>query len=419
MAPDLSIEKIAKRICIYIGESDRWRSKPLYAAILETLKANGIAGATVTRGVAGFGAHSRIHTAAILRLSEDLPLRIEVIDSPEKVEKALELISPMVREGLITVENVQVVRYTHRYLNPLPAEKPITEIMTREVITLKPEMPIVQAWERMLEHFIKAMPVVDEDQHVLGMLTDEDLINRAGLMTHLSVARRLDETTLSEQFGLLRTSSLRVEDVMTKPAIVTHVGDSLGVAAARMAKHEIKRLPVVDDAGKMVGVVSRVDILRQVMSIETKKPKVQIPTGATLTVQQVMYPDVPVVQIDSDLGSIVAALVESGLRRLIVVDDDGHPIGLIGDSDVVSRVQPHERHGVLQALRGGLAPASNVTAQELMSPVVLTASTDTPITEAARQMLAQHRKWLAVVDHEGKTLGLVDRQILLKALTAG
>jgi len=419
MAHELSISKNAKRICIYIGESDRWRGKPLYAAILETLKANGIAGATVTRGVAGFGAHSRIHTAAILRLSEDLPLRIEAIDSPENIAKVLELITPMVREGLVTLDDVQVVRYTHRYLNPLPADKPITEVMTREVITLNPDMTIAQAWERMLEHSIKAMPVVDEVQRVLGMLTDEDLIHRAGLLTHLSVAQRLDESMLSEQSGLLRTSSLEVQDVMTKPAIVIHVGESLGVAASRMARHEIKRLPVVDDTGKMLGVVSRVDILRQVIAIETKKPKVQIPAGASLTVQQVMYPEVPVVQTDSDLASIVAALLESGLRRLIVVDGEGRPIGLIGDTDVVGRIQPHERGGVLRALRGSPAPPSDVTAQELMSPVVLTAGKDTPLVEAAEQMLARHRKWLVVVDGEGKTLGLVDRQILLKALTQG
>lgn len=416
MAPDLSIEKNAKRICIYIGESDRWRGKPLYAAILETLKAKGIAGATVTRGVAGFGAHSRIHTAAILRLSEDLPLRIEVIDSPEKVEMALELISPMVREGLITVENVQVVRYTHRYLNPLPADKPITEVMTREVISLNPKMSIAEAWDRMLERSIKAMPVVDDNLLVLGMLTDEDLINRAGLLTHLSVASRLDEQTLTDQMAGIRTSSLRVEDVMTKPAITVQASESLGVAASRMAKHGIKRLPVVDDAGKMVGVVSRVDILQQVVDITTKTHKLQIPSGASLTIRQVMYPEAPVVESDCDLATIVAALVESGMRRLIVVDAKNRPVGLISDSDVVSRVQPHERHGVLQALRGGSAPASNVTAQELMSPVVLTAGEDTPIVEAAQQMLSQHRKWLVVVDREEKTLGLVDRQILLKAL---
>jgi CBS-domain-containing membrane protein len=329
------------------------------------------------------------------------------------------MITPMVREGLITLEDVQVIRYTHRYLNPLPADKPVTEIMTREVITLNPDMTIAQAWERMLEQSMKAMPVVDENERILGMLTDEDLIQRAGSVTHISVANRLDEKTLNEQLAVLRTSSLRVEDVMTKPAITTHVSESLGVAAARMAKHEIKRLPVVDETGKLVGVVSRVDILRQVMTLETKAPKLQIPTGASLTVQQVMYPEVPVVHVDSELATIVATFVESGMRRLIVVDSQYRPIGLISDSDVVSRVQPHERLGVLGALRGGKAPDSNVTAQDLMSPVVLTASEDTPLVEAARQMLAQHRKWLVVIGREGKTLGLVDRQILLKALTAG
>ncbi len=107
------------------------------------------------------------------------------------------------------------------------------------------------------------------------------------------------------------------------------------------------------------------------------------------------------------------------MRRLIVVDDKEHPIGLISDSDVVSRIQPRERRKFLGALRGGPAPAGKITAQELMSPGVLTASADTPLVEAARQMLTQQRKWLVVVDREGKTRGLVDRQILLKALTSG
>ncbi len=419
MVSNLSIQKDAKRICIYIGESDRWRGKPLYAAILEMLKTRGIAGATVTRGVAGFGAHSRIHTAAILRLSEDLPLRIEVVDSADKIAEALEAITPMVREGLVTVEDVQVVRYTHRYLNPLPADKPITEVMTRQVITLKPEMTVAQAWESMLAHFLKAMPVVDDHQHVLGLLTDEDLIRRAGLQQHISVAQRLDQATLNEQLNELKTSTLKVRDVMSKPAITAHEGESLGSAAARMAKHGIKRLPVVDHTGKLVGVVSRVDILRQVMALETKTPHITIPAGASLTVQEVMYPEVPVVPLEADLATIVAALVESGMRRLIVVDDERHPIGLISDSDVVTRVGVVERKGVLRALGGAPTPASAANAQDLMSPQVLTAVSGTPLIEAAQKMLAQHRKWLVVVDEEGRTQGLADRQILLKALSAG
>lgn len=419
MTADVSLQKRAKRICIYIGESDRWRGKPLYMAILETLKANGIAGATVTRGVAGFGAHSRIHTAAILRLSEDLPLRIEVIDTPQAIERALEVIAPMVREGLITMDEVEVIRYTHRYLNPLPADKPISEVMTRQVVTLAPQTSVAQAWEQMLEQNIKAMPVVDEDRKVLGMLTDEDLMHRANVQQHLSVAVRLDAETLKRQIAQLRASPLTVADVMTKPAITIQIGESLGAAAARMAKHNIKRLPVVDEDGKLVGVVSRVDILRQVLATEVRSKKYPPPAGSLRTVQQVMFSEIPVVALDADLAMIIAAMVEAGLRRVVVVDDEGHPVGLISDSDVVSRIQPQERRSALSALRGGPAPTSRVTARELMSPGVLTADPDTPIIEAAQQMLAQQRKWLVVVDQEGRTLGLVDRQVLLRALTLG
>jgi len=73
----------AKRLRIYFGESDQWRGRPLYLALLDALKKQGLAGATVVRGVAGFGAHSRIHTASILRLSEDLPVVIEIVDTDE------------------------------------------------------------------------------------------------------------------------------------------------------------------------------------------------------------------------------------------------------------------------------------------------------------------------------------------------
>jgi CBS-domain-containing membrane protein/PII-like signaling protein len=419
MSPETPILRDAQRLSIYIGESDRWRGKPLYLAILEALKLEGIAGATVVRGVAGFGAHSRIHTAAILRLSEDLPLRIEVIDSAQYIHKALEAITPMVREGLITLEDVQVIRYTHRYLNPLPADKPIKEVMTEDVVTLDPQMTVAQAWQLMLERSIKAMPVVDDNRRVLGMLTDEDLIHRAGLQQHLSVAARLDQDLLDDQLEALRTSTLKVADVMSSPAITAQINESLGPAAARMAKHEIKRLPVVDDAGKLLGVVARVDVLRQVMDVESKPSRLPPPSGAGLKLQRVMYTEIPTVSREADLATIVAALVETGLRRLVVVDGENRPIGLISDSDIVSRIQAPQRRGMLAALRGGAAPSSGVRAEQLMSPGVLTAGPDAPLVDTARQMLAQHRKWLVVVDQEGKTLGLVDRQILLNALTAG
>ena len=103
----------AKMLKIYIGESDRWRGKPLATALVERLRAEGMAGATVLRGVEGFGAASRLHTAHILRLSEDLPLVVEVIDSPERIARVLPIVDEMVGGGLVTVIDVEVVQYRH------------------------------------------------------------------------------------------------------------------------------------------------------------------------------------------------------------------------------------------------------------------------------------------------------------------
>jgi uncharacterized protein len=96
---------------VFIGESDRTGQRPLATALLELFRARGLAGATITRGVAGFGANSVIHTASILRLSEDLPLVIEVVDTQEHLDAVLPEVDRLMRGGLITMEKVRVLRY--------------------------------------------------------------------------------------------------------------------------------------------------------------------------------------------------------------------------------------------------------------------------------------------------------------------
>ena len=94
-----------KRLMIYLGESDLWHHQPAYMAILEFLKGEGCAGATVVRGIAGFGASSRIKTAAILRLSMDLPVVITVVDREDRIERVLPRLKEMVGSGLMTLED--------------------------------------------------------------------------------------------------------------------------------------------------------------------------------------------------------------------------------------------------------------------------------------------------------------------------
>ena len=102
---------------IYIGESDRWQHQPLYEAIVLKARELRLAGATVLRGPMGFGAASRIHTAKILRLSMDLPIVIEIVDTEEKVKTLLPFLDEMMGGGLVTLEKIKVIHYRHGQKN--------------------------------------------------------------------------------------------------------------------------------------------------------------------------------------------------------------------------------------------------------------------------------------------------------------
>jgi PII-like signaling protein len=100
-----------KLLRIFVGEADRWEGRPLYEAIVEEARRRGLAGATAWKGCMGFGAHSRMHTAKILRLSEDLPIVIEIVDAADKIEAFLPDLDRMVGEGLVTLERAEVILY--------------------------------------------------------------------------------------------------------------------------------------------------------------------------------------------------------------------------------------------------------------------------------------------------------------------
>jgi uncharacterized protein len=109
----MQLPEYAELLRVFVGDSDRYHGKPLYEAIVEAARAHHLAGATVLRGHLGYGAHSRIHTAKILRLSEDLPIVVEIVDASEKIDDFLPILDGMMAEGMVTVEQVKVVTYRH------------------------------------------------------------------------------------------------------------------------------------------------------------------------------------------------------------------------------------------------------------------------------------------------------------------
>ena len=107
----MKIPEDGKLLRVFIGEADKWQGHPLYEAIVLLAKKEGMAGATALKGFMGFGCKSHMHTAKLLRLSEDLPVIIEIIDSEDKISQFLPFLDEMVKEGLITIEKANVVMY--------------------------------------------------------------------------------------------------------------------------------------------------------------------------------------------------------------------------------------------------------------------------------------------------------------------
>jgi PII-like signaling protein len=105
------VEKDAKLVTIFVNSTDQYHGRALYSAIVHWCQQQGIAGATVTRCVEGYGAHHRLHTARLLELSENLPVRIEIVDTAERIEQLLVALKEMIGEGLVTVSDVHIIRY--------------------------------------------------------------------------------------------------------------------------------------------------------------------------------------------------------------------------------------------------------------------------------------------------------------------
>ncbi|ADU51761.1 protein of unknown function DUF190 [Thermaerobacter marianensis DSM 12885] len=118
----MRIQAPARRLTVYVGESDSWQGKPLYHAIVLKARELGLAGATVYRGIEGFGANSRVHTARVLELSSDLPVIVEIIDHVDRLQALLPFLDEAVQEGLVVLEDVEIVTYRRNRDKAGPAQ---------------------------------------------------------------------------------------------------------------------------------------------------------------------------------------------------------------------------------------------------------------------------------------------------------
>ncbi|HRV92950.1 MAG TPA: DUF190 domain-containing protein [Anaerolineae bacterium] len=424
----MQIKGPAQKVTIYIGESDKWGHKPLHTAILQKLKDEDCGGATVFRALTGFGAHSRIRSASLVALSSDLPLIIEWIDNPRRIQRVLPQIQTMVSEGLITLEVIEVVAYGHRALRQVPGSVPVQDVMSREVQSVNVTKPLLDVVELLLDKVYKALPVVDDAQRVVGIVTEGDIHKKIELLS-LSAQHELTSDEMAAELHRLRRIDQTVAQIMTHDPITVTGDMPIAQAIELMLKYGIKRLPVVDEAQKLQGIISRVDVLRAFSQPPVDQPVRPSPTpGVHNQVRDIMVMNVPTVLTDAPLVEIVELMVTSLQRRVVVIDQAQHVVGIITDGDLIRQATATERSDVIQALTHQL-PVKKAdsfhlrqrTAAEIMTTPVMTVTLDTSLRDALRLLVEHSIKRLPVVDDQGQLAGLVGRGGILQAIgrTAG
>ncbi|HQT93112.1 MAG TPA: DUF190 domain-containing protein [Thermoanaerobaculaceae bacterium] len=417
----------AQQVWVFIGESDRWHGKPLYLAILEVLRRAGCAGGTVLRGLAGFGANSLIHTAALVELSTDLPVVVTFVDRTDRVARVLPEITEMVHEGLITVSTAEVVKYTHRVPGAFPPALTVADVMTREVVTATPETTIGELVQRMVASGVRAVPVVDGDHRLVGAVTDGDLLARGAVHLPIPVQRELGGELSPDESPRSEAPPHRAADVMTPAPVTARPETSLAKAAALLADHGLTRIPVLDADDKLVGVVSRSDLLRtvaQTMPQPAAGPRPRVSVSGLA--RDAMRRDAVIVQRETPLAETLDRLLEVVERRVVVVDEAGRPVGIITDGDVLSRAARRVHAGAFRSLAawfaGGARPdgvevaARDRSASDVMSGPVVTVPEDAPIGDVLQVMMARRLKLVPVVDAAGTLRGAISRADLLAAL---
>lgn len=437
----------ANALTIYIGESDSWHGTPLYAAIVQYLREQGCAGATVTRAIAGYGAGARLHESGGWRWSSDAPIVIQVLDSPERLQRLLPHVQEMLSGGLMTLHEAEVLKYTHARPHGFSPKLRVEQVMERVITTVYPDTPVVSIIDTLLDAPFRTLPVVDTHQKLQGIISTGDLIS-AGI---LPMRRGLVRTAL--ELGVTgavegplekaRQSGLSAQDVMNRVVRTVAPHASVREAARIMLESGLRRLPVVDADGTLRGMVTRADLLQAVITspltsqhassatqplrrsrpLESVSPQMQ-------PIANYLSTDVTTVMIETPLDEVIDALLVSPYKRVVVLNARGQIEGIISDVDILAQMQEEARPGLLKMLTGwarrepthlptgALRTSSGKarTAADIMNPEVVTVTETTPVQETIERMMSTQRKVLPVVDEERHLIGMVGRSDLLRVL---
>ncbi len=417
-----------KKIEIFTSEEARWQGQPLYSAFVRFVHDLKIAArCLVTRGIEGSYEYGEIATGRLEVLSYNMPLCVTIVTPAAEAEMIISKAEEMVKDGIVTVQDLNVISYKSRSLL-IPRQTRVRDIMTPAPKKVSIDTSLDEVARLLLSSTFTGLPVVDEGDRPVGVISQGDLIYKAGMPIRLGLLAESGQERVSSVLEALKPRTAK--EVMTKPAVVIGQDDLVTDAVSLMLKKQVKRLPVVNADGKLVGVLSRLDVfhttLRECPDWQAfQKQKVAV--DHLQFVSDIMRRDTSTVFPDTPVEEVIRLIDCNDIQRVCVVDREGNFLGLISDRDLltafsgshpgiwdyfVSKIPFTERGRQQAQLREDLR---SKTAGEVMNTNIVTVQEDAPINEAIRLMLERAIKRLPVVDSQGKFKGIVSRDALLRA----
>ena len=417
-----------KIIEIFISEQAHWKGQAVYKAVVKYVNGLKIAARTiVTKGVEGSYESGDIATEWIEVLSFNMPMRVTIILPASELDFVLSGIQEMVTDGIIALRELDVVFHkTSGFL--MPKNTRVREIMTASPAKVQRNTRVSEVAKILLSSTFTGVPVVDEEDRPVGVIAQGDLIYKAHMPIGLGFLTLSDLSKTDEVLSALWDR--KANEIMSQPAVVIEQDQPATVAVDLMLEKNVKRLPVVDTAGRLVGILSRLDVFQTVIrecpdwrSFQSQSIQVE----NLRLVSDIVRTDTCTVLPDTSVDEVIQKIDCNDIERVCVVDKDGLFLGMISDRDLL--IAFVDRHpGIWDYLTSKLPFTEKgqryrelkehlqaKTAAEVMKTQVLTIREDAPLEEAIRLMLERVIKRLPVVDEDGRFKGIVSRDSLLRA----
>ena len=292
-------------------------------------------------------------------------------------------------------------------------QKPVRALMTMPAVAVQEDATVAQLVNQALASGVRTVPIIDRQQHVVGIVTDRDL-QRSGYNVSLSFLRQMTPEERADVMAALGQRAVR--DIMTHAVTTIAATTPLHEAVALLLQHNFKRLPVVDAQGVLLGMFTRSDLLREVA----------FTNHVNIALSDARVGDVELLPALTALESTPLLVAIQSMRttqqfRVVVTDAAGQVVGLMTMSDLWMRVPVTDRPTLVAALMGEASPGQHELSQvvgDVMTTPVVTISPEKTLVDAVRLLLENRIKRLPVVDADGQLLGLVGRMGLLQEMFA-